>query len=66
MRFILRYLRNLALLALVIAGAVFFVKLISPATLPIFSTILKAYKGLNLWPIVIIFVLLVALPRRES
>jgi hypothetical protein len=65
MRFILRYLRNLALLTLVIAGAVYFVKLISPSTLPIFSTVIKAYRGLDLWPIVIIFVMLVALPRRE-
>ncbi len=65
MNFLLRYLRNLALLALVIGGAVLFVKWISPATLPIFSTVLKVYKGLNLWPIVIIFVLVVALPRRD-
>jgi hypothetical protein len=53
------------LLTLVIAGAVYFVKLISPSTLPIFSTVIKAYRGLDLWPIVIIFVMLVALPRRE-
>jgi hypothetical protein len=65
MRFILTYLRNLALLVMVIAGAVFFVKFLSPHTLPIFSAVIKAYKGLNLWPIVIIFLMIVALPRRS-
>jgi hypothetical protein len=65
MKFLLTYLRNLALITLVIGGALLFAKNLFPTTLPVFSLLSRTYHGLNLWPIIIIFWMIVALPRGK-
>lgn len=65
MKFLLAYLRNLFLIALVVVGMIVFVKIFYPETLPFFPLIGQVYSGLNLWPIIILILLVTALPRRR-
>jgi hypothetical protein len=65
MSYLRAYLRNLLILALVMVGLFIFVMIFYPATLSFFSAMGQAYSALKLWPLIILFLLVAALPRRR-
>ena len=65
MKFLLAYIRNLLLMALVIGGMLVFTRIFYPSALDIFVLMGKAYSILKLWPFLILALLVAALPRRR-
>jgi hypothetical protein len=65
MDFLKAFLRNLLLIALVIVGMLVFAKIFYPDALSVFPLVGKVYSGLNLWPIIVLGLLLLAWPRRR-
>jgi hypothetical protein len=65
MDFLKAYLRNLLLMALVIGGMLIFMRIFYPDALGLLPLIGQVYSGLNLWPIIILALLALALPRRR-
>lgn len=46
-------------------GMLLFAKIFYPETIPVFLGIGQLYTGLNLWPIIILMLLMSALPKRR-
>ena len=65
MKFWRKYLGNLALMAVIFGGFAIFATVFYPETLPILGSMGQAYSGLNLWPIIILGLLVAALPRNR-
>lgn len=59
------YLRNLAILALVVIGVAIFAAIFYPDTLSIFFNMGQMYSALKLWPIIIVAIFLFALPHKR-
>lgn len=65
MRFWRTFVRNLMLMALVLGGMTLFVAIFYPETLSVFKMMGQVYSGLNLWPMIILLLVLAAVPRRR-
>lgn len=65
MKFLKSYLRNLLIIVLVIAGMALFMRIFYPEALSVFPLMGQVYTGLNLWPFIILALLVFALPRRK-
>lgn len=65
MKFLQAYLRNLFLMALVVVGMLVFAKIFYPGVLSFLPLMGQVYSGLNMWPAIILVLLVVALPRRR-
>jgi hypothetical protein len=65
MKFWRKYLRNLALMTVIFGGFAIFAAVFYPETLSVFWGIGQVYSGLNLWPIVVLGLLIAALPRKR-
>jgi len=65
MGFLRSYLRNLLIIALVFIFMLVFTKIFYPDTLAIFPLIGQIFSGFNLWPLIILMLLVLALPRRR-
>ena len=65
MNFIRVYLRNLLLMALVVGGMLVFTKVFYPDALSLLPLVGQVYSAANLWPILILVLLVLALPRRR-
>ena len=65
MGFLRSYLRNLLIIALVFIFMLVFMKIFYPDTLAFFPLIGQIYSGFNLWPLIILMLLVLALPRRR-
>ena len=65
MKFIMAYLRNLLVMALVIGGILIFVKIFYPGVLSLIPQVGLVYSILKLWPIIILMLLVAAIPRRR-
>jgi hypothetical protein len=65
MRFLKAYLRNLLLMVLVFAGVVLFLRIFYPDARGLIPLVGQVYSGLNMWPFVILALLLLASPRRR-
>lgn len=61
-----KFIKNLLLMGLIFVIAFIFMAIFYPETLPIFSGMGQVYSGLRLWPFIIIFILLAAIPRRRN
>ena len=58
--------KNLLLLTIIIISTMIFTKIFYPNALNAFIEIGKVYTGLNLWPIIIVVLLLSALPKKSK
>ncbi len=65
MDFVGRYFRNLAIIALVVAGLWALLKFFFPAVLSYLMNMQLFFGGLHLWPVLLILLLLLALPLRK-
>ncbi len=65
MSYIKAYLRNLLLMALVFGGMLVFMRIFYPDALSALPMMGQIYGALNLWPIIILILLVMALPRRR-
>ena len=65
MTFLRGYLRNLLLIALVLVGMLIFMRVFYPDTLAVLPLMGEIYSALNLWPLLILVLLVLALPRRR-
>ncbi len=59
------YIRNLVVMALIFGAVAIFAAIFYPDTLSVFAGVGQIYSGFNLWPIIILGLLVVALPRRR-
>ena len=64
MNFIRAYIRNLFLIAVAIVGMFVFMKIFYPDALAILPFMGQIYSAFNLWPLLILSLLVFALPRR--
>ena len=65
MKYLKTYLHNLLLMILIFGGMLIFMKIFYPETLSLFPLMGQMVSGFNLWPIVILTLLVSALPRRR-
>jgi hypothetical protein len=65
MDFLRAYLRNLLVLALIIAGLAIFCLIFYPRVFTLFSEVIKVYSILKLWPLLILAILVGIIPRRS-
>ncbi len=65
MEFIERYLRNLAIVAIVAAGLWALLKIFYPAVIDNFASMELFFGGVRLWPVLLFLLLLLALPLRK-
>ena len=63
MEFLKAYLRNIFILVLILAGMVIFLLIFYPGVLTIYSEMIKVYSVLKLWPILILGLLVMIMPR---
>ena len=67
MKFILLYIRNLFIFALVLGGLYFLGGLINPGLVSrILLLLLGGRQGIGLWPFALLLVLIFAFPRRRD
>lgn len=64
--YILKFLQNLLIVVVLSIAMGIFLAIFYPKTLPIFWTMGKMYTGLNLWPIIILSLVLMSLPKKSS
>jgi hypothetical protein len=65
MQFGRAFIRNLSLMVLIFGGMVIFAAIFYPETLSVFYAMGQVYSGLNLWPIIILMLIITAIPRRK-
>jgi hypothetical protein len=65
MQFGRAFIRNLGLMILIFGGMAIFAAIFYPETLSVFYGIGQVYSGLNLWPIIILTLIIAAIPRRK-
>lgn len=65
MKFWQAFIRNLLVMFLIFGGIVIFMAIFYPATLPIFYMMGQVYNGLNMWPIIILVLIVAAIPRKS-
>ncbi len=66
MTYIKAYFRNLGLILGVVVFMLVFARIFYPDVLSALPLIGQVYSGLNLWPFIILSLLIFALPRRRS
>jgi hypothetical protein len=66
MSYFKRYLQNLLLMALVFGGMLVFMRIFYPDALGVLPMIGQIYGAFNLWPIIVLMLLVMALPRRRQ
>jgi hypothetical protein len=66
MEFMKAYLGNLLKIGLVVVGVLIFLKVLYPDSLSFLSGTGQVYAGLGWWPVIILGLLLLALPRRAA
>jgi|GEM_PF-4630051 len=65
MKYLKKYLRNLAAMIMIFLGMIIFMKIFYPETLKIFPLMGEMITGLKMWPIVILMLFISAMPRRR-
>jgi len=59
------FIRNLGLMVLIFGGMTIFAAIFYPETLSVFYSMGQVYSGLNLWPIIILMLIIAAIPRKK-
>ena len=65
MNFWKTFIRNLLMMVLIFGGIAIFMVIFYPKTLPLFYAMGQVYSGLNIWPIIILSLIVTAIPRRR-
>jgi hypothetical protein len=65
MKYLKEFLKNILIIIAIIIGMGIFIKIFYPETLPFFGAMGELITGMKLLPIVILFIIISALPKRR-
>lgn len=65
MKFWQAFIRNLLVMVLIFGGIAILAAIFYPKTLSVFYGMGQVYSGLNLWPIIILLLIIAAIPRKK-